>query len=686
MGTSSANPFKLSGYASETLTLVTTLGPKATAVADAFAALRRSSSPHLPGLGTSDETLVDLVGDWRHLGDFAGDVANAFFQADQSLGERPLTEAQRNSLVISLDDERLLRLGHVGYADRDVAIAEANRLVQDMNATMADGRLSADEMASFAARAARGQNDPAFSVTFVEGMGVAGMVRIPQMIEMAWPDGDRGRNPGWGQEQLLPFAALLGTAMDTRAATRMLDRHDPDNESLAHDDRLSEAWVDEFTGFWQPDEFDQPNNFHLSLLVKNADLPTDVLVDVANRQLDYMLAHDATPTPYRNGLPWGYVDSTAEINVLAALGTNQDASLQWLSATNPGDGTIGYPGRTANNMTLLLGFHPNGENLLLGQSLARVVDNGLQHWDEARSDPLFESVIDAVAQEGEVYFHELLPTLGEGARTHIDQLAARTNEVLPSVAGQADQDALGPLYNAHDFTQVLMADDSAAASIYQGTLDYMENRLMADTGDGLGGETRAIGGLVGLVTEADENAAVAITQERIAARQSLVRGMGFVKDVAGIVPVAGTISNAVSLARVGLSAEYRTIDWMMNATDADYANIENVRAGVRAELSSGIAAYEYGVKGTWTANEVHSATEQALRDQGLHTAGADIDFFADGTAGERRPIKAFGKMTESERSAYTAWLNSDQVGDVIAVDRTVAGQRMDEVMDTLEHR
>jgi hypothetical protein len=685
VGTSSANPFKLSSYSSETLTLVTTLRPKATAVTNAIAALRRSSSPYVPALGAGDATLADLVGDWLHLGDFTGDVANAFFQADQNLGERPLTEEQRNNMVISLDDDRILTLGHVGYADRDVAIAEAKRLVQDMNGTMTDGRLSKEEMADFAARARRGQNDPAFSVAFVEGMGVDGMVKIPHMIEMAWPDGDRGRNRGWGQEMLAPFAAVLGTAMDTRAATRTLDRHDPDNENLADSDRLSEAWVDEFESFWQPDDFHSPNNFHLSLLVKNADLPTDVLVNVANRQLDYLLAHDATPTPYRNGLPWGIADSAAEINILGALGKNDDASLQWLSATNPGDGTLGYPGRTANNMTLLLSYHPNTDNPLLGQSLATVVDNGLQHWDQSKSDPLFETVIDTVGPQGKVYFQELLPTLGEGARTHIDQLAARTNEVLPSAVGQNDQNALRPLYNAHDFTKVLMGDDAAATAVYQGTLDYMEHRLAADTGDGLGGEARAIGGLVGMVTEADENAAVAITQERIMARQSLVRGMGFVKDVAGIVPIAGNISSAVNLARAGLSAEYRTIDWMTNATNADYANIENVRAGVRAELSSGIAAYEYGVKGTWTSGQVHQATQQALQSQGLST-GSDFDFFADGTTGDRRPIKAFGDMSESERRAYTAWLNSDQVGDKIAVDRTVAGQRMDEVMDTLEHR
>jgi hypothetical protein len=43
-------------------------------------------------------------------------------------------------------------------------------------------------------------------------------------------------------------------------------------------------------------------------------------------------------------------------------------------------------------------------------------------------------------------------------------------------------------------------------------------------------------------------------------------------------------------------------------------------------------------------------------------------------------------MSAEERRAYASWLNSDQVGDAVAGDRTSAGQRMDEVIDGLEHR
>ncbi len=680
MGTSSANPFKLSSYSSEGLELVATLKAASTSVGTALDALRASSSPHLPALGDADATLADLVGDWLHLDEFAGDVANAFFQANQHLMDHPLDADRTDTMVLSLDDGSLLQLGHVGYADRDIAIAEATRLATDLRTALDDREIAADELAAMSLRAARGQYDPAFAVTFLETMGVDGMARVPFLVEAAWPGGEHAENPGWGQQQLLPFATLLGTAMDTRAATRQIDRHDLDNENLADEDRLDEAWVDEFTSFWQPDEFDQPNNFHYSLLVKDANLPTDVLVRVADRQLDYLLAHDATPSAYMNGVPWGYEDSTAELNILGALGANDDASLHWLHQKSPGDDTFGYPGRTATNLEMLLRYDPRTTDPRLGGALGTVLDNGLQHWDD-RSDRLFELAVDTVGDQDSVHVDALVPVLGEGARTHMDLLAARTYEVLPTTAGQDDGNALQPLYNAHDFLQALMEDDTAANSVYLGGLEYVYDRLAADTGDGFGGESRAIGGLMGLITEADENAAVEITEQRIASRDSFVKGTNLLKDVAGLTPVGGVVRAAT----VGL---YHLNNFGVPGADGldvntDYATIENVRTGIRAELTSTTAAYEYGVTGTWTSTQVTEATTQALGGQ---AGGTDTDFFVDGTSGERRPIKPYGEMSAPEQRAYTAWINSDQVGDAIAGDRTAAGQRMDEVIDSLEHR
>jgi hypothetical protein len=685
MATSSANPFKLGRYSSDGLALVATLKAQADAVAGALAGLRGSGSPYLPALGEPDATLADLVGDWHHVDEFAGDVANAFFQTNRNLGERPLSQQRLDAMVLSMGDEPILRLGHVGYADRDAAIAAATDLTQDISVAMEDG-ISTEELDGLADRATRGQFDPAFAVTFVEGMGVDGMIRIPALIEAAWPGGEYGDNPGWGQARLVPFATILTTAMDTRAATPQIDRHDPDNQDLADGDRLGEELVREFTDFWQPNEFDQPNNLHYSLLVKSAALPSDVLVGVANRQLDYLLAHDATPTSYMNGIPWGIEDSVAEVNILDALGANQDASLDWLAMRNPGDGTIYYPGRTATNMEMLLRYSPNTIDPDLGDALATVVDNGLGHWDSDRSDALFEIVVDTVADRDGVHFDRLLPTLGEGARTHIHQLADRTHEVMPSTVGDVDQNAQQGLYNAHDFLKVLMADDDAANSVYRGSLEFVRASLSSDTGDGFGGESRQIGGLMGLVTEADENARVEATEARIAARQSFLDGVGLVKDVVGLVPVAGqTASSAISIGSFALDQAIDNfgMSGLEGAVDQDYANMANVRDGIRAELTSATAAYEYGVRGAWTSAEIIHATNAAL---GGRATGMDTDFFADGTAGDRRPIKPYGEMSTDEQRAYNEWLNSDPVGDAIAADRTAAGQRMDEVIDSLEHR
>lgn len=680
MGTSSANPFKLSTYATDGLALVDTLEDRAGEVSDALATLRASSSPHLPALGAADTTLTDLVGDWKHLDEFAGDVAGGFFRANQHLLEVPLPHDPIDTMVLTLGDEALMHVGRLGYADRDIAVAEADRLARDLQRALDGDTPSADEMLALAARAERGQHDPAFAVTLAESLGVDGMVRVPALVEAAWPDGRYGRNPGWGQEVLLPFATLLGTAMDTRATTPRTERHDSSNDDLAEDDRLSEAWVDEFTSFWQPDDFTQPNNLHHSLLVVHADLPTDVLVDVADRQLDYLLAHDARPTPYMNGVPWGPEHSTAELNVLAALGANRDASLEWLHQTSPGDGTFGYPGRTASNMEMLLRYHPHTDDPFLGDRLATVVDNGLQHGDD-RSGDLFEVAVDTVGHQDAVHFDSLVPVLGEGARVHIDLLAARTDEVLPSTPGRTDQDAQQPLHDAHDFLKVLMTDDAAADAVYLGGLEFVQHKVTGDTGDGFGGESRDIGALMGLITEADENADVEITEQRIAARERFVKGTILVKDVVGLSP-AGLPARAAAVGFYHLNNLDVIGDPGLDVND-DYADIENVRAGIRAELSAATAAYEYGVKGTWTADEVIEATTRAL---GSGAEGTDTDFFVDGTTGDQRPVKPFGEMSADEQRAYVAWLNSDPVGDAIAGDRTAAGQRMDEVMATLEHR
>ena len=269
MGTSSANPFALSRYSADGVGLVAALKADADGITASLSALRASASPFVSHVGDPDAVLADLVGDWLHLDEFAGDVANAFFAANPELGERG-----RDGIVLRMSDEGVLSSGHVGYADRDTAIAAAHQLAADVEAAMARGHVSAEDMRAFAARAARGQFDPAFSVAFVTDMGVDRMAALPALVGSAMGDAD---GPGWAQRLLAPFAGVLTTAMDTRAANPASDLIDPDNRNLAAGDRLSEDWVDEFTVFREDGPFVVPSDNDFSLLVRFSQLPADVL-------------------------------------------------------------------------------------------------------------------------------------------------------------------------------------------------------------------------------------------------------------------------------------------------------------------------------------------------------------------------------------------------------------------------
>ena len=343
MGTSSADPFALSQYASDGLALVAALEGDSDALTAALSALRSSASPFVPYLGDAGSVQADLVGDWQHLDESAGDVANGFFAANPELSEHGMRD---------------------------------------------------------------------------------GIVLRPNV---------------------------------------------------------------------------EPSNNSFSLLVRFSALPADVLVDVANVQLDDMLRLNQTPwTQVTAGDPWGIGGSTTEVNVLTALCVNGDASLAWLGTE--------VPGRHGTNLERLLRYNPHTDDPALGGALAHVVDSGLQHPDFGRSDALFEIAVDTIGDQDMVNFgDQMLPVLGEGARTHMDQLAARTNEVMSGTPGRPDQDSARALYNVYYFLEEVMADDTAANSVYRGGWQYVQDVLGSDTGDGFGGESRRIGGLMGLITEADEN-------------------------------------------------------------------------------------------------------------------------------------------------------------------------------------
>ena len=109
------------------------------------------------------------------------------------------------------------------------------------------------------------------------------------------------------------------------------------------------------------------------------------------------------------------------------------------------------------------------------------------------------------------------------------------------------------------------------------------------------------------------------------------------KDVVGLVPVAGqTASSAISIGSFALDQAIDNfgMSGLEGAVDQDYANMANVRDGIRAELTSETAAYEYGVRGTWTSAR---SSPPPMPPSAAVSPGMDTDFFADGTTGDRGP-------------------------------------------------
>jgi hypothetical protein len=95
------------------------------------------------------------------------------------------------------------------------------------------------------------------------------------------------------------------------------------------------------------------------------------------------------------------------------------------------------------------------------------------------------------------------------------------------------------------------------------------------------------------------------------------------------------------------------------------------------DLITGMVAGRDYATSDVTSAQVIAAAEDA-------GATGDTDFFADGTTGDKRPIKPVSQMSQEERAAYQRWLNSEQVNNRIDDDRDQVGQAIDDVQDLVE--
>ena len=565
MPTSSADPAKLSQYSTDGLALVAALRPKSTTLSDALTSLSSSGNRHVPAVGDVHTAFADLVDDWFHLDEFCGDVANGFRQADGG----------RHTGVLTFDDSNVARMGQVGFADRDEAIAaaqDANRRLQEL--LRQDPReLDQAELDQLFADLGRGQYDPAFAVTFSEAAGVHGYVDAMSLIRERYTTTE----PYWQvNEQGMAYVAILGTTLTTALDTVYQDRgdyRDPQNADLSADQRLDYGFVDDLTQGYRgedwtsggphpvnPDDlvyvregstpFDLEMN--LSVLINHTDPPTWVAVDIANNRLsprleDYGADFGGGSTTYI----WGRDNSGIITNYADMLSRNSDASTQWLYYdTN---------GLEHDNVELAL-ERVTDSDADGGRALAQIVENGLTNTtmfepipgapDYVRGGPmreaLMERVIDVTAAQGEINNDHMNEAFSAGVDANMNVIDERINAPFRYDEGERPGGVLDQYRNTHDFLRETVRDPEAGMEIRQSIYEYgieQVNDLPADPEE-REARLRQLGRIQGVASEAEENAGMGpVIDEMLQNNEFGPKPGGPVNYGIGFIPVAGTIND-----------------------------------------------------------------------------------------------------------------------------------------------
>ena len=652
-GTSSAEPFVLSTYATNGTAMATMLSEKATALSDAADALL-SAGESIPGIADLVTAVTDLAADWYHLDEHAGDVAAGFLA---TLG--PGYHHDGSPMVMTLDDRTLDELGQVGFADRDRAIAEAEELAagyQTMLEALANGDpllwdppRSDGEGVSLETMARMGELlegygvDPAFAVTFTEAMGVNGMVGMRDLYrsyarEAEEIDRPRGHNwtenglAAWVDQQMVGAAVVLHTAMDTRRDTAT--RTDPDNAGLAEVARLDEDWVDRFENYGGDAQLDY------SLLVREADLPADVLVAVGDNHLGDHFGHDDRGSDGDDaglGSAGPQPATDADLNIAAAIAANPDASIGWLTSDGIERGT--------DNVEIVLGAEGIDADMYTG--FAGIVDAGLTHpTDDASRGDLMEQTIRIVGDPhgeglvvppgtgGEAAANDMRQALGNGAAANMDGLHAMITDDWP--VSPTTQDPPDDAVLTHDFLRETMADAEAADAVAAGYSAYAVEQLDPavlppegedSTPGGLFDDHQEalarLGMLEGTIVQAENNALIGLAEEQVAAQQRPGRlasgGIDIAAYAAGFIPGYGAVIGGID-------------------TAADVSGFNPGQAFFPADEGLIDAA----------ESDANDATEEAAANFSLlnalaHGAGAP-------------PVDPTHELTDAEREIYHAWL------------------------------
>jgi hypothetical protein len=545
MGTSSADPHKLDEYATEGVELVSALRTKVNDVTDALEALSASNSEHLPQYPGLDEMLTDLVDDWAHQDEFVGDVAHGFYEADDGRHE--------SGEVIQVADSTLLTEGEIGYADRDVAIAEAEEMAEELDRLQEEGA-SSEEMDDFVAMAERGQYDPAFAVTFSEQAGVDGYADATALIRDTYAD--EGRDLGDAIPQVAVLSTVLTTALDTLPRGENDEYRDSSNADLPAGARLDSDFVYDLTRGYEPGDFEGPErpDSHaglddLSVLIGLSDPPTDVAIDIAEYRMKPLL-EDGNITDSR----WHQDDAELAVedpvvNYATMLARNEDASAGWLS----GEG----------NIELVLD-EPGSDCMDDGAALADVVEAALTNDDMHAPPPpgapssaegplireeLMERAINHMGdQEGEfdIENEHMYGALASGVESNIEFIGERINEGWSSDGDNYSHSGPDGFSDTTYFLGDVMVDNDAAERIRTATFDYVESEL-ADLPvgeDGLRdrGKVHGAGRILGTVLHGDLAALNEVYEEE---KESAAYREKVINFATGWVPYAGD-ANAVA--------------------------------------------------------------------------------------------------------------------------------------------
>jgi hypothetical protein len=616
-GTSSADPFLMSTYATDGTAMATTLADKATALGEAAEALTAAGET-IAGLADLVTAVADLAADWYHLDEFAGDVAAGFLA---TLG--PDHPHDGSPLVLTIDDGTLDDLGRIGVADRDAAIATAEDLAADYRSILdavengdplvwdppgSDGAgMSLDTFERLTDRLEQYDEDAAFSVAFAEAMGVYGVVGLRALFRSyAQESRDVGRPHGrtwtdesidtWVDDRMVGVAGVLHTAMDTRRATTT--RADADNAGLGDAARLDDGWVDRFAAYGGESQLDY------SLLVREADLPADVLVAVGDNHLGDAFGYDARgSTGGGSGLATPSIDHEAKRTIAAAIAADHEASVGWLASEGISSGT--------SNLELILTSPAGGQD-----AFPDVVEAGLTHpTDDGGRGALVEQAVRIVGDpngggipvplgpDGEDAANDLRQALAGGAAANMDVLQAMIADGWPDA--MTGQDPPADAWRTHDFLREVMRDRDAADAVASGYVSHAVERLDRDALPAPGVDTapddvltdradafQELGMLEGTIVRAENNALVGSVEERIADQQRRGRSIDAGIDIAayagGFVPgygqVIGSLDAAADIAGVSPGEAIFPTD----LADLDEANDQAMASENRAQVNFAI--------------------------------------------------------------------------------------------------